>query len=244
MKVLVDIGNSRTKYKYIEFIQNTNLYTDDIHSVDNELLNDEWLNTHWASAEKVTIATVKGGELSNIIKLWSAKANVPTQFIISEKKRFGITNSYDIPQNLGVDRWLSLIGGAHLYPNMGLIIVDAGTATTIDILDHQGNHQGGWILSGIDILLEQIGNNTSQVKYGISESPSIEFGQSTSDCVNNAVWAATTGMINLGINKAVNDFEITFCILLGGNAEKLSTLIEFKNVIVDKELIFSGLKRY
>ena len=244
MKILVDIGNTRTKYKYIEFIQNTHLYTEDIRSVDNNLINEEWLNTHWANVEKITIATVKGGKLSQLIELWSAATNIPTQFVVSEKERFGVINSYDTPTNLGVDRWLSLLGGAYSYPNMGLVIIDAGTATTIDILDHKGRHQGGWILAGVDILLEQIGNNTSQVRYGISEKPSIEFGQSTSECVNNAVWAATAGMINMGINKAVKDFSINFCILLGGNAEKLSTLIEHKNVIVDKELIFSGLKHY
>lgn len=239
MKLLVDIGNSRTKY--VECVENAYF---NIHSVDNYLINEKWLNKNWASAEKVIIATVKGGELSKIIELWSTEVNLPIQFVITEKERFGITNSYNIPHNLGVDRWLSLIGGAHKYPNKGLIIIDAGTATTIDILDHQGNHQGGWILSGIDILLEQIGNNTSQVKYSINEDPSIEFGQSTSDCVNNAVWAATAGMINMGINKAKKDFNINLCILLGGNADKLSALIDFENMIIDKELIFSGLKRY
>jgi type III pantothenate kinase len=239
MNVLVDIGNSRTKYQLAEHKGSSDRIT-----VNNTTIDEQWLDLHWSNAESITIASVKGGELSKRIKQWAVKKQIPIQFIATEKERFGITNCYHIPERLGVDRWLSLIGGSFVYPNKGLVIVDAGTATTLDVLDKDGNHQGGWILSGIDIMLDQIGKNTSKVKYSINDEPSTLFGQSTSDCVNNAAWAATVGMINLGISKASNEYSIDCCILLGGNAQKLSSLITFPNVIVNEELIFEGLKRY
>ena len=239
MKVLVDIGNSRTKYQSI----NKGITADKI-TVDNTVINEQWLNFNWGSASSISLASVTGGSLINLIKQWSVKYKIAIHFITSEKQRFGIINCYEKPESLGVDRWLSLIGGAKIYPNMGLIIVDAGTATTLDVLDKEGKHQGGWILSGINLMLDQIGKNTSKVKYDVSDIPSIYFGRSTSDCVNNAAWAATVGMINLGIAEAAQQYSITYCVLLGGNAKKLSSFIDFPNLIVNEDLIFEGLKHY
>ena len=53
---------------------------------------------------------------------------------------------------LGVDRWLAILAAAFkLYPQKNVLIIDAGTATTVDLLAKSGVHQGGWILPGITI---------------------------------------------------------------------------------------------
>ncbi len=238
MKVLVDIGNSRTKYQ-VEGAEQPVAVT-----IANNLIEQAWLEEHWGNAKQVVVSSVKRGSLLDLVANWASSVNVHLTFVNSEKMRFGITNSYEQPELLGVDRWLSMIGGASKYPNTGLIIVDAGTATTLDVLDENGKHLGGWILSGIDLMLKQLGEHTSKVKYDISNEASIGFGQNTSECVNNAAWASTVSLIEAGIKQAQSEFAISQCILLGGNAEKLSSLIQYDNVIVDQTLIFEGLKRY
>jgi len=238
LKILVDIGNTRTKYQ-VEQKGSSEIFT-----VENANINNAWLDEYWGSASKIIISSVKRGVLPETILTWSKGSQVKVRFVDSEKEGFGVINCYEQPETLGVDRWLSMIGAATQYPNSGLVIVDAGTATTIDVLDSSGKHLGGWILSGIDLMLKQLGQNTSKVHYDISDIANIDFGKNTSECVNNAVWAATVSLVEYGINKARQEFSISQCILLGGNAEKLFQHIKLNDVIIDQNLIFEGLKRY
>ena len=239
MKVLVDIGNTRTKY----LIEQVNA-EDSRMVIDNTKITNQWLTDHWQAAQQLMIASVKTGALTDLISLWASTNKIDVYFIESEKQRFGITNSYQDPKTLGVDRWLTFLGASALFPHSGVVIIDAGTATTFDVLDKKGIHQGGWILSGIDLLLSQLTNNTSKVKFEVSEMVDISLGKSTSECVNNAAWAATLGMINTGIKKAQSTYGIRHCLLLGGNAERIIPFIEFSDVQIINDLIFEGLKRY
>lgn len=99
-------------------------------------------------------------------------------------------------------------------------------------------------LSGIDLLLSQLNKNTSKVQFEVNESADVSFGKNTSECVNNAAWAATIGMINTGIKQAISAYDIKYCILLGGNAERVKPFIEYPSVQIVNDLIFEGLKRY
>jgi len=239
VKILVDIGNTRTKYL---FEQTDSLNTHFV--IKNEEITLQWLVKHWGMANELVIASVKSGVLTETISQWSQTNNITCHFIESEKKRFGITNSYEQPKTLGVDRWLTLLGASALYPRTNVIIIDAGTATTFDLLDKSGLHQGGWILSGIELLFSQLNNSTSKVNFEINDFVDTGFGKSTSECVNNAAWAATIGMINTGIKKAQHAYNIDHCLLLGGNAEKIKPFVEFPVVEINNNLIFEGLKRY
>lgn len=241
MIVLVDIGNTRTKC----LIKGKDGDTKRI-VIDNDEITTAWLCLHWNKATQVIIGSVKAGELTELISAWAESYKVNVNFVESEKQRFGITNSYQEPKSLGVDRWLTLIGASILHPKCAVIIIDAGTATTVDVLDKDGTHQGGLILAGIDLMLSQLTSNTSKVKFEISSSTNIGLGKSTTECVNNAAWAATIAMINSSIKEAENLYNIERCILLGGNARRVLPFIRNENSetnIID-DLIFEGLKRY
>lgn len=201
MKVLVDIGNTRTKY----LVEQANAKDTRI-VINNTEITKQWLIDHWQTAEKLVIASVSSSTLPELISIWASDNQIDVRFIESEKSRFGITNSYQHPKLLGVDRWLTFLGASVMFPHSGVVIIDAGTATTFDVLDKKGVHQGGWILSGIDLLLSQLNKNTSKVQFEVNESADVSFGKNTSECVNNAAWAATIGMINTGIKQALNEY--------------------------------------
>ncbi|WP_076417805.1 type III pantothenate kinase [Colwellia sp. UCD-KL20] len=236
MIIYVDIGNTRTKYLVDK--SNTRIV------IENSQITEQWLIENWGQANKVIIGSVKLGTLTDLINNWASLYSINVIFIESEKKRFGITNSYEQAKSLGVDRWLTLLGASIVFPKTGVVIIDAGTATTFDVLDEQGIHQGGWIFSGVDLLLSQLSNNTSKVKFEVTPVINTGFGKSTSECVNNAAWVATISMINSGIKKAEKAHNIKHCILLGGNAKQILPFIEYTKISVIDDLIFEGLKRY
>jgi type III pantothenate kinase len=130
-----------------------------------------------------------------------------------------------------------------LYKNKNILIIDAGTATTVDLLDKNGRHLGGWILPGIDILFDSLLLNTSQIHATKEHQVDLSFGKSTSEGVNNACWAATLGFVEQSIKAAKKEVSLDKILLTGGNAEKLGALLSTKHLIVH-ELVFLGMQRF
>lgn len=59
------------------------------------------------------------------------------------------------PDQLGIDRWLGLIAcNAKRQPGMPALVVDAGTAMTVDLIDEHGVHVGGYIVPGVDLVID------------------------------------------------------------------------------------------
>jgi len=238
MRLLVDIGNTRTKYT---FEQKGKLSI--IQSERNKDINEQWLENIAASVKTIIVASVSEAYLVGVFSKYAQKQAIEFKNVKSESKRFGVTSSYQQPITLGVDRWLTLLAANILYSNENILIIDAGTATTIDLLDNNGMHLGGWILPGIDILFNSLLLNTSQIMATQEHQANISFGKSTSDGVNNACWAATLGFINQSITQAKKQVSLDKVLLTGGNAEKLGALLSTKHHIVH-ELVFIGIQRF
>lgn len=91
---------------------------------------------------------------------------------------------YD-PNQLGIDRWLAMVGTRFVHHISSLsLVVDVGTAITLDVLDQQG-HQGGWICPGLRTWTQGITDHTPicvdsvaslQPKFGLTSAEAIQFG--------------------------------------------------------------------
>lgn len=239
MIALVDIGNTRTKF-CLEKQGNRGVVT----SVANELLSTDYFTANFSGVEKLIVASVSRNELTERIQYWCDKYNIAYQQVVTEKQKNEVVSAYSVPSQLGVDRWLTLLATNALYPNKNVLIIDAGTATTIDILCCNGQHLGGWILAGIDMLFNCVLDNTSQVKANVVHTASLSFGSSTTENVNNATWAATVGAINLAITQSEQKGIIIDEILLtGGNSYRLQELLTHNSIVID-DLVFIGLQVY
>jgi len=239
MIALVDIGNSRTKYCVV-----SNKKIGAIQSTANEQLSSEHLSETFSNIDKLIIASVGHNRLTNKIELWCQQHNINYQRVVSEKSKNGVSSAYHQPGQLGVDRWLTLIAANTLYPSKNTLIVDAGTATTFDLLASDGIHQGGWILAGIDTLFSCVLNNTSLVQANVDKTASLSFGASSSENVNNATWAATVGAINLAVSQSEQQgVAVDEIILTGGNGRKLSLLLSHRCTVIE-DLVFIGLQAY
>jgi type III pantothenate kinase len=238
MRLLVDIGNTRTKYT---FEQHGKLSA--VKSERNEDINDKWLESFTVSVKAIIVASVSETYLVDVFSEYANEKAIDFLNVKSEAERFGVISSYLQPTTLGIDRWLTLLAANTVYKNENVLIVDAGTATTIDLLDKSGMHLGGWILPGIDILFNSLLLNTSQILATQEHQVDLSFGKSTSDGVNNACWAATLGFIEQSIKQANKQISIDKILLTGGNAEKLGILLSTKHHIVH-ELVFLGMQRF
>ena len=239
MIILIDIGNTRTKYCIVN-----NSKRNQQQAVLNKYVTKSYLSENFIGATRVIVASVNHDMLADQINVWCQNNKIAYQQVVSEIKKGKVISGYEKPSQLGVDRWLTLIGAAELFPNRNVLIIDAGTATTIDFLSATGHHQGGWILAGIKALISTVLSETTHVKANNNEKESLIFGINTSENVHNAAWAATVGAVNLAISQVQRqDFTLDEVIITGGNGKLLSSLVSHQNTVIE-ELVFNGLQAY
>ncbi|MDH3431819.1 MAG: type III pantothenate kinase [Gammaproteobacteria bacterium] len=151
--------------------------------------------------------------------------NVDVQFARTASAACGVTNSYRQPRRLGVDRWVAMIG-AWSEVQAACLIVDAGTALTIDVLDDDGQHLGGQILPGVSLMTETLASRTSDIptvqRRAANPGRGMEmFASTTAGAVGHGASNAVLGAIerSLAVLRE-NDIAPTI-ILTGGDASRI-----------------------
>ncbi len=161
--------------------------------------------------------------------------------IRSEASRHGLQNCYGQPELLGVDRWLAMLGARTLLPAQPLLVIDAGTAITVDWVDAVGQHQGGWILPGLRLLEKSVTSNTAKVFAQDGLPLTLQPGTSTGQCLQNGCLAAAIG----ALQTAIQQQQVAAVVCTGGDAATLLPFLQSSVPLqLDPLLIFRGLALY
>lgn len=229
MNLLIDAGNTHLKYLYEKAGQ-----FNDIQRLRYDELSESYFNTHWKNIEQIIIASVAKTPIVMQILHWSAKLNIRVEQVHSEAQRFSVTVGYENVSQFGVDRWLALIGAAKIFPQQACLIVDSGTATTVDLITAKGTHLGGWIFPGLDLMTTSLSLNTANIGKTQALATQVNFENNTQGNVINGCVAATVGAIELAIKQA-NQYEqsVDQVILTGGKAEQLSGYFNRQAVVIN-----------
>jgi type III pantothenate kinase len=248
MILLIDIGNSRTKYA--QLIEGK---FSAISQLSNKDFSVTYFEQNFSTASNIIVANVAKSALTNALATWCTTQEISFKQVHSEQQKNALISAYQTPSTLGIDRWLALLGTIRLYPKENVLIIDAGTATTVDFLASNGQHQGGWILAGIKALFNSILSHSTLVHAEKKTVVNLAFGTNTTDNVNNACWAATLGMIEQAIGQAQQLGEVDRIILTGGDGKALTQLLlaqtrqnslSVESIQFIDNLIFHGLREY
>ena len=137
--------------------------------------------------EQIRVANVGGAEAAQQLTRWAqAHWGLTPGYAESLPALAGVTNGYREPARLGVDRWLALLA-AWQELHAGAILVSAGTALTIDVLQDNGQHGGGYIVPGLRLMRDALIAGTSGVRPEIDSVTSLAPGHSTTEAVLQAV---------------------------------------------------------
>jgi type III pantothenate kinase len=191
----------------------------------------------------VLIANVAGkGVASEIRKVVNSLWQLEAEFIVSSKNSCGLENSYHKPEQLGVDRWMAMVAAYHMT-NTPVIVVDCGTAITIDMVNENGLFVGGVIMPGLSSAFLSLKAGTDAVEEVDKPGTIINVAaQTTEDAVQSGVLLGTAG----GIERVVREHSLLAdipptVILTGGDAEKLMPQLTMP-VVFQKDLVLHGLR--
>jgi type III pantothenate kinase len=159
----------------------------------------------------------------------------------SVSERFNqLKNSYINTQEMGIDRWLAMVAAWEKYQT-ALCIVGCGTAVTIDSIDSLGNHLGGYIIPGIELMQQALITKTECINVSTDKHASIDYAQSTQAAINNGAFFAATAMIDRAVKHlSVESGAFPKCVIFGGMAEAINPLLQ-EQFEHEPNLVLGGL---
>lgn len=187
-------------------------------------------------AGRAIACNVAGALAGEAIAAVAGALAVPLSWVSSRAEQCGVKNSYDVPSRLGADRWAALIGARRVHQG-ACLVVNAGTATTIDALDAESVFRGGLILPGIDLMRAALAGNTAQLP--LAEGTFSVLPRNTADAIVSGSLQATAGAIERMFAQLSGQAG-AICLLSGGAAENLAPLLDIPLLRIDN-LVLEGL---
>ena len=121
------------------------------------------------------------------------------------------------------------------------VVVDCGTAITIDVLDATGQHLGGYIVPGVSLMKRTLASSTAKISFVDSADCSLSLGKNSPDCIHHGVLAMSVALVD----RVVAERNGSRVILSGGDGCQLEQLISvYKEgrVSLIPELVMDGLE--
>lgn len=157
---------------------------------------------------------------------------------INHEFLFPFLNKYATPETLGVDRSVLMSGGALLYSNKNILVIDAGTCITYDFLSEDKEYFGGAISPGLNMRYKALNTFTEKLPLLESRSPEQITGNSTNESIYSGVVNGLLFEIEGFISQYSHQFQDLTVILTGGDAEFLaksvkSTIFAHSNFLLE-----------
>ncbi|RDE18163.1 type III pantothenate kinase [Motiliproteus coralliicola] len=210
MTLDIDIGNTRLKWRCGElrgFVSTSGL--------DLQALGQAWGGLDTPAAVRVVSVACHEAE-AVLAQYCQQQWSLSLCKAETQASQAGVINSYQDHTTMGADRWLAMLAGFNRQPG-GCCVVDCGSAVTIDYVDADGQHLGGYIAPGLRLMRKGLLGNTRQIHLPIESSERWDTrpGRSTAEAVGHGIELMLAALAE----RVVRDAER----LLGSRAALLVT---------------------
>lgn len=242
MILCLDLGNTRCKWALFaeEGIEQGTIQCSGALTISNKDVFKQYFaekQENWQSVSKVLLSSVAQAHLNDLIEqsvneLWGLEV----KFARVSREHAGVRAAYERLEKLGVDRWLALLAAWDKYHD-ACVVVDAGSAITVDYLAYNGLHEGGLIVPGIRLMEKSLFERTANVKPDELAIPAFWSPQAnTFDCVAHGLSAMFAGLLEQA--RAYRpEYRL---IVTGGDAQLAIGKIE-GNFVLQPNLVLEGL---
>ncbi len=233
MNLIIDIGNSRIKFSVF------NRGEEMISVPVNELLPhhiDLLLEEH-PSIDKAIVSAVK--DYPDELKTY-LQQRFKLFIELNENTPLPIENLYRSKDTLGKDRLAAAAGAAHLYPGSNVLVIDAGTAITYDLINDQKQYMGGNISPGLEMRYKALHQFTGRLpKVEFNRFPKL-FGQTTTEAIQAGVQHGVVYEADSAINAFKEFYNNLYVIITGGDSKLFDKKLK-NSFFVHYNLVAIGL---
>ena len=237
MNLTIDAGNSRVKWGWHDGKGWHSLATVSLieFAAANHDINP-FAATH-ENPDKIVISNVAGDAAHQLIVNWTSIFEAEPLWLHGEAGRCGVKSAYDHPEQLGPDRWAALIAARAIHQGPCLV-VNSGTATTVDVLSAGGVFEGGLILPGVELMRFVLHEHTGRLP--LQQGTFSAAPRNTLDAIETGCWQAQAGAVE---RMAGTMPPGTLCIVSGGAGRALADLLKGVECRHVDNLVLEGLAR-
>lgn len=245
MKLEIDQGNTRTKWRLVAsqgitgrgVELNTRPVVEWLPNVRGALVDD-------AALQVALLASVAKGETKQkLIDGVASEFGVDVKVAKTEACRTvagqQLTNLYDDPSRMGVDRWLAVVAAVRSYPGRAVVVVDAGSAINVEVVSPAAEYLGGYIVPGVSMMQSVLLNNTGQVVFERAEKAIMAPGRNTAAAVANGVGMAALGLVEQVLRYARQQWGEAQVLVTGGDGAMLLPMLP--GAVHRPDLVMDGL---
>ncbi len=246
MILAVDVGNTNIvigccKENKIEFVER--LSTDPNATVLEYAISfKNVLELYGIGQENIDGAIISSVVPSVTLTIKSAIKKIVNvdSMVIGPGLKTGVNITLDNPAQLGSDLVVDAAAGIAEYP-LPLIIFDMGTATTVSVIDENKNYLGGMIIPGVNVSLNAMISQTSQLPRISLEPPKRIIGKNTIECMKSGILYSTAASLDGIIDRVESELgKKATVVATGGLAGSIIPHCT-KKIILDDELLLKGL---
>lgn len=246
MILAIDIGNTNIvlgcilnrKILFTERISTDHSKTDLEHAISIKTV----LELHNIQPSEINGAIISSvvPPITTLIKKALYKVTGCEAKVVGPGIKTGLNILMDNPASVGSDLIVGAVAGIAEYA-LPLVIVDMGTATTICVIDANKNYIGGMILPGIQVSVNSLSSNTSQLPRISLDPPKRLIGKNTIECMKSGILYGNASCIDGMIDRIQTEIEQPVTVVAtGGLASTIIPLCRHQ-IILDDELLLKGL---
>lgn len=193
-----------------------------------------------ADIKNVIIGTVVPGALFNLVGLCKRYFQCKPLIIGDPDVDLGMIPQIDNPKEAGADRLVDAVA-AHSKYGGPLIVLDFGTATTLDVVDQNGNYAGGIIAPGVNLSLDALHAAAAKLPRIAVSKPVHVIGKNTVECMQSGIYWGYISMVEGLIKRMKEEFGSDMKTVATGGLASLFAKGTDAIDYIDKDLTLSGL---
>ena len=246
MLLAIDIGNTNIVIGCIkddEILFQARIATDRIKTSDQygvEIKN--MLETFGISRDEIEGCIISSvvPPVFNSVQTGVRKVIGRQPMVVGPGIKTGLNIHMDVPSQVGSDLIVVAVAALAEYP-APLVIIDLGTATTIQVIEPENVFIGGMVCPGVMVSLDSLTSRTAQLP-GISlDEPKQVVGKNTVDCMRSGIMYGTAAMLDGCIERIEEELGHPFTVSATGGLARFITPLCKHKMILEKDLLLKGL---
>lgn len=161
---------------------------------------------------------------------------------LKHSTKIPIQNAYESPQTLGLDRLASAVGAESISPRTNKIVIDMGTAITIDFIDDSATYVGGNISLGLQSRFRALHEFTGNLPLMQVSEQNTLIGKNTNQAICNGVFNSVLFELEAYIERFMTEYQNVDIFLTGGDSQFFEKRIK-NHIFANRNLVAIGLHR-
>lgn len=246
MILAIDMGNSNI---VVGGIDDKRTYFEERITTDDRKTSLEYaiMLKNILEIHRVKRGEIEGSIMSSVVPPLNAPLSSAVKkitgrrpLLVGSGMKTGLNIKMDNPKAVGGDRIVAAVAAIARYEGP-IIIIDMGTATTMDVVDRTGNYIGGVILPGVKVALNSLVSNTAQLPRINLDVPRRVIGKNTVECMRNGIMLGNAAMLDGLIDRTEAELGETATLVSTGGMARFITPLCRHSITYDPDLLLRGL---